>query len=112
MNLIEYGQTGTLVHPNGHIRHDIAYIVMEYVQHSLFDFCKVMGGIGEEAGKVFLHQLLDVLEYVHGEGIAHRDLKLENMLIDNELNVKLLDFGLASQKNILTREYSLIRWTL
>ena len=100
VKFIEYGQAGTLIHPSGHSRHDIAYIVMEYVEHSLFDFCKVMGGMGEEAGKIFLRQLIDVLEHIHGAGVAHRDLKLENVLIDNKLNLKLLDFGLASQKNI------------
>ena len=55
--------------------------------------------MGEEAGKFFLHQLINVLEYIHNKGIAHRDIKLENILLDSELNLKLLDFGLASQKN-------------
>ena len=73
---------------------------MEYVQHNLLDFCKTMGAMGEEAGKFFLHQIIDVLDYLHTEGIAHRDIKLENMLVDDELNLKLLDFGLASQRNI------------
>lgn len=41
-----------------------------------------------------------MLEYVHGQGVTHRDIKLENIGIDSNLNIKLLDFGLASQKSI------------
>ena len=73
---------------------------MEYVQHNLFDFCETMGAMGEEAGKFFIHQIINILEHLQKEGIAHRDFKLENILLDDQLNLKLLDFGLASQKNI------------
>ena len=35
------------------------------------------------------------MSYIHNHNIAHRDLKLDNMLIDDNLNIKVLDFGLA-----------------
>lgn len=55
---------------------------MDYVQQEFFDFCVCMGGMGEEAGKFFLNQFIDSLSYIHNKKIAHRDLKLDNMLID------------------------------
>jgi serine/threonine protein kinase len=38
--------------------------------------------MGEDAGRFFLLQMLDVLEYIQKKGVVHRDLKLENILLD------------------------------
>ena len=42
-----------------------------------------MGPMGEDAGRYFLHQMLDAIEYMHSRRVVHRDLKLENILIDD-----------------------------
>lgn len=78
------------------------YIVMEYVHGDLlYDVCKQNGGMGEETGRFFLNQLLDAIEHMHEQtGIVHRDLKLENIIVDPEWNMKLIDFGFSSSKNI------------
>jgi len=43
-----------------------------------------------------MRQLLDAVEFIHAKNIVHRDLKPENILLDDNFNVKLLDFGFAS----------------
>ena len=58
--------------------------------------------MGEDAGRFFLHQMLDSVEFMHQRRVVHRDLKLENILIDDNLNLKLADFGFACYKNIDT----------
>lgn len=75
--------------------------MLEHVSGGLlFDLCQSLGGMGEDAGKFFLHQLLDVLEYLHSRRVVHRDLKLENILLDEDLNLKVADFGFATDAKI------------
>ena len=44
----------------------------------------------------FFHQIIDGVDYLHRLGIVHRDLKPENMLLDNQKNIKIVDFGLSN----------------
>ena len=59
-----------------------------------------MGAMGEDVGRFFANQMLDALEYMHTKRVVHRDLKLENILVDDDFNLKIADFGFACYKNI------------
>lgn len=77
---------------------ELFYLVMEYVPGGdLMDFVAAYGSVGELAGKEISKQILEAVEYVHGLGISHRDLKPDNILIaqDDPVMVKVTDFGLA-----------------
>lgn len=56
--------------------------------------------MGENPGRYFIKQLLDVLDHIQSKGVVHRDLKLENILLDDQLNIKVADFGFATYKHI------------
>ena len=75
--------------------------MFEYVPFNLFDVFQKIGGIGEDGGRFFMTQFLDVMSYIHNDsGVVHRDLKLENILFDSQLNIKIADFGFATYNDI------------
>ena len=84
INIVDYGTDGYVKKPSGREIENLVYIILEYVSGGLlFDLCQTLGGMGEDAGRFFMKQMLDVLEYIQSKGIVHRDLKLENILVDD-----------------------------
>lgn len=53
--------------------------------------------ITEAEVRFFMRQLLDACDYMHKKFVIHRDLKLSNLLLTNEMKLKIGDFGLAAQ---------------
>jgi len=78
---------------------DYHYLVLEYVRGiDLFAFMESrnLQGLPEEMARKIFSQISSAIQYCHQKGVAHRDLKLENILIDpSTLYVKLIDFGLC-----------------
>ncbi|KAF4071647.1 hypothetical protein AMELA_G00275720 [Ameiurus melas] len=74
------------------------YMVLEYCPGGeLFDYIVAKDRLTEEETRVFFRQIVSALAYVHSQGYAHRDLKPENLLIDEDRNLKLIDFGLCAK---------------
>ncbi|CAK8686850.1 unnamed protein product [Clavelina lepadiformis] len=77
---------------------DRIVIVMEYAAGGeLYDYLASKRGIAEEDSKSFFRQIVSAVSYCHKAGIVHRDLKLENILLSNENQIKIADFGLANK---------------
>lgn len=75
----------------------IWFIVLEYVStRTLVDLVKENDSLGEEVAKNFLKQMIETLIYISSMGIGHRDIKLENILINDDYVLKFTDFGFAS----------------
>lgn len=71
-------------------------IVHELVEGSdLLEHLLANGKMPEDQAAGVFKQLLSALEYCHSRNVFHRDLKLENVMITNDLKVKLIDFGLS-----------------
>ncbi|KAH9766562.1 CBL-interacting serine/threonine-protein kinase 1 [Citrus sinensis] len=100
-----------LKHPNVVRLHEVLaskskiYMVLEYVTGGeLFD--KILssglvvqaskGRLQEAEGRKLFQQLIDGVSYCHNKGVFHRDLKLENILLDSKGNIKISDFGLSA----------------
>uniref|UniRef100_A0A8L0DMX7 Maternal embryonic leucine zipper kinase n=1 Tax=Oncorhynchus mykiss TaxID=8022 RepID=A0A8L0DMX7_ONCMY len=74
------------------------YMILEYCPGGeLFDYIVAKDRLSEEETRVFFRQIVSALAYVHSQGYAHRDLKPENLLIDEDHNLKLIDFGLCAK---------------
>src|SRR5688572_16024448 len=71
------------------------YFVMEYVDGVNLREAIQSGRIQPPEALAIVPQICDALQFAHDEGIVHRDVKPENILIDKKGRVKIADFGLA-----------------
>lgn len=85
---------------------DYYYMLFEYVKGcQVLDWVVENGNMQEDQIRNVLRQLLLGVEYCHGNSVVHRDLKIENIMIENEvqsksnMKVKILDFGLSNYFN-------------
>ena len=72
------------------------YLVMELAKGGeLFDRVIESKSFPEHVARKYFQQLVSALYYCHQQGIAHRDLKAENLLVDEKGNLKVCDFGVS-----------------
>jgi len=78
------------------------YLVMEHGGRlELEEMVKSEGKLDEKVACDLFSQLIDGIDFIHQRGIAHRDIKAENILIDIESNqLKIADFGFAKRFNL------------
>ncbi|EJD40890.1 Pkinase-domain-containing protein [Auricularia subglabra TFB-10046 SS5] len=76
------------------------FMVSEYVNGGqLLDYIISHGRLRERVARKFARQISSALEYCHRNNVVHRDLKIENILISANGNIKLIDFGLSNLYN-------------
>ncbi|KAJ6510732.1 hypothetical protein C8R45DRAFT_965014 [Mycena sanguinolenta] len=76
------------------------YMVFEYVNGGqMLDYIISHGRLRERVARKFARQIASALDYCHRNNVVHRDLKIENILISQTGNIKIIDFGLSNLYN-------------
>jgi len=74
-------------------------MIMEWAEGvPLRDVLDAQGKIPQQRATRIALRICSVLDYIHNHGVVHRDLKPDNILMDANDNIKLLDFGIASER--------------
>ena len=72
------------------------FIIMEYINGgNLFSYVKKRRKLSEKVSKFLFRQIILGIKHIHSQLIVHRDIKLENILIDMNNNIKICDFGIG-----------------
>lgn len=83
------------------------YLVFEYLDQDLKKTLDATpSGLSEKVAKSFMWQLLKGIAFCHSRRILHRDLKLQNLLVNKDGVIKLADFGLARGMALPLRVYT------
>ncbi len=85
VTLYEFGRT-----PNG-----LYFFLMEFVEGVNLRALLQTGRLSPREALAIVPQICDALQYAHDQGIVHRDIKPDNILLDRRGRVKVADFGVA-----------------
>lgn len=76
--------------------HNVRYIVMEHIEGpNLKDLIRRQGPFTVDGAAFIIRQIANGLDFAHARDLVHRDIKPQNILVDNTGNVKVVDFGIA-----------------
>ena len=92
VNLLDVGKEG-----------EFRYLVLEYVSgNTLKDIIRQRGRLNSATAIQITVRILSALQHAHDNGIIHRDIKPQNVLVHSDGHVKVADFGIARMTNAFT----------
>ena len=79
---------------------EVDYIVLEICNGGeIFDFVAQSGAFSEDQARYYFNQFMQGLLHCHDKGFAHRDIKPDNLLLGDDYDLKIADFGFAGPIN-------------
>jgi serine/threonine protein kinase len=96
VNIIDYIPRAVVNKPDGSHYDVVCVIVSEIAKGGeLFYYVKNSGAFSERHARHLFDQMIEALDFLHAQGICHRDLKPDNVLLTASYDIKLADFGFA-----------------
>ncbi|KAI9208700.1 kinase-like domain-containing protein, partial [Polychytrium aggregatum] len=75
---------------------DECFVIMEYASGGeLIDYIAARSRLTEKEARKFFRQIISAMDHCHQANVVHRDLKLENLLLNSDRNILISDFGLG-----------------
>ena len=106
IRMYDFGDEGKIVRPDGAESTQNVFVVLELAKGGLlFDYVS-FGAFPEPISRLYFQQMIKALAYVHSKGFAHRDMKLENILLDDQFNLKIADFGFVADVQSVLQTYA------
>eukprot|EP00501_MAST-03F_sp_TOSAG23-6_P001347 GSMAST32.ASY1.ANO1.1396.1 assembled CDS len=97
-NVVPSGRTTTKFHPTDGDTKPVVALIMEFAKGGeLFNYLMYSGCFSEVMARSYFRMIISALDHCHKEGVTHRDIKAENILLDEDFNLKLADFGLSAR---------------
>ena len=95
LELIDHGK-GKMTDKNGKTK-EVFFFALEYASGGeFFDYVVECAKFNQKLTRYYFHQLLFGLKHCHKNRVYHRDIKMENLILDSNYNLKIIDFGLAA----------------
>ena len=106
IKLIDFSECSYYQKKNRHFC-ECMYYIMEYCDRgSLYTYLETNTHcLGEECVKSLFQQMVSVLSYLHSQGFAHGDIRLENFVMSDPSSVKLIDFGFVQRVDLPSKEF-------
>jgi len=73
----------------------ILFVIEMCAGGDLLNYVRKRRRLSEDVAKYMMKQLIEGLQYIHTKNIVHRDIKLDNILLDHDGNLKIGDFGVS-----------------
>ena len=92
-NIIHLNRHGIgMLNYNGKVTNNVNYLILEYCSNENLFYYAYLGRFIERQVKYFFRKILLGVQTLHAAGYCHRDLKLDNILLDQSFNPKITDF--------------------
>jgi len=90
------------------------HLVFEFFEMNMLEhLTQEPDGFSEDLVRIYMHQLVKAIAYCHSNRVIHRDIKLENIMVNSQRKLKLIDFGFARtvpKKDTEFTDYIATRW--
>ncbi len=86
---------------------DIVAFVMELIEgKTIKQYLDEKGKLDDYEISLIFNQMLLAVNYIHQNGLVHRDLKPSNFMLNKQMKIKLMDFGIAKDSNLNSNEFT------